>query len=252
MRLLILTLMASTALHSGDSDREALPQSQIAAQTPKSTCGQPSNIAGQSTDNPASVEQACPCSAEDMECPAFGLTYYWVAQEGHGGRRTDPLFGPAPAGKVLYRTTRSFHRSLLMEGSGRTKDGRTLNVTTPCRPGQSHCFRWLRGSNARWGTGADGSPLMPFRSVAVDTDQIALGTPLYAAALDGLPLPHHRRHDGCLIASDVGGRIRGHRVDLFIGDREMQPTFERWLGDDAALRLEPAPSACGYLRRSKR
>ncbi len=248
---LILAIVASASImphHHANVPQKASPQSQITTQAPKGPCSQSSQLTNSpGTDDPNLSEQQCPCSEESLECPTFGLTYYWVAQEGRGGRRTDPLFGPT--GAVLYRTTRSFHRSLLMEGSGRTKDGRTLNVTKPCRPGHSHCFKWLKGSSAKWGLGADGSPLSPFRSVAVDTDQIALGTPLYAAALDGLPLPHHKRHDGCLIAADTGGRIRGHRVDLFIGDRKMQPTVEQWLGDGASLRLEPAPEVCGYLRQ---
>jgi len=76
------------------------------------------------------------------------------------------------------------------------------------------------------GVGASGMPLAPFRSVAVDTTRIPLGTRLYIPAVRRLlrnaGVPHH----GCFLADDRGGRIKGARIDLFVGNRAL---FERYL-----------------------
>lgn len=73
-------------------------------------------------------------------------------------------------------------------------------------------FRELQGLSPNQGPpGAQGVPLTPRRSVAVDPDFIPLGAPVYIATRDGA----HRR---LTIAQDVGGAIRGAaRADLFHG-----------------------------------
>ncbi|MES2713291.1 MAG: MltA domain-containing protein [Pseudomonadota bacterium] len=73
-------------------------------------------------------------------------------------------------------------------------------------------FRELQGLRPTQGPpGAQGVPLTPRRSVAVDPDFVPLGAPVYVATRDGA----HRR---LTIAQDVGGAIRGRaRVDLFHG-----------------------------------
>lgn len=73
-------------------------------------------------------------------------------------------------------------------------------------------FRELQGLRPNQGPpGAQGVPLTPRRSVAVDPDFIPLGAPVYVATRDGA----HRR---LTIAQDVGGAIRGAaRADLFHG-----------------------------------
>ena len=73
-------------------------------------------------------------------------------------------------------------------------------------------FRELQGLRPNQGPpGAQGVPLTPRRSVAVDPDFIPLGAPVYVVTRDGA----HRR---LTIAQDVGGAIRGAaRADLFHG-----------------------------------
>nr|WP_232372695.1 MltA domain-containing protein [Acuticoccus mangrovi] len=61
---------------------------------------------------------------------------------------------------------------------------------------------------------AGGVALVPFRSLAVDRSEIALGTPVYVETT----LPGHGPFDGVTIAEDTGSAIVGPaRGDLFMG-----------------------------------
>ena len=53
-------------------------------------------------------------------------------------------------------------------------------------------------------------PLHPYRTVAVDPELIPLGSPLYLETYRALGLG-----DGCMLASDTGGAIRGRHIDVF-------------------------------------
>ncbi|MBR0655248.1 murein transglycosylase A [Plastoroseomonas arctica] len=76
-------------------------------------------------------------------------------------------------------------------------------------------FRVVEGLRPSQGPlGAQGVPLTPRRSVAVDPDFIPLGAPVYIATRDGA----QRR---LTVAQDIGGAIRGPaRADLFHGWEE--------------------------------
>jgi 3D (Asp-Asp-Asp) domain-containing protein len=86
-----------------------------------------------------------------------------------------------------------------------------------------------------WGYGAQGRALVPFRSIAVDTSVIAIGTPLYIAELDGVTMPGDAPwgqfvHDGCVVADDVGGGINGKHVDFFSALKQYYSTLDGQLG----------------------
>jgi len=89
-------------------------------------------------------------------------------------------------------------------------------------------FRILDGLRPNQGPpGAQGVPLTPHRSIAVDPDFIPLGAPVYVAARNSA----FRR---LTIAQDVGGAIRGPaRADLFFG-------WEEGAGEAAGRQREPA------------
>ena len=59
-------------------------------------------------------------------------------------------------------------------------------------------------------------PLIPFKSVAVDTRVIQIGEPLYIPEFDGMRLPDGSIHDGCVRATDTGGGIKGRKMDFFV------------------------------------
>jgi 3D (Asp-Asp-Asp) domain-containing protein len=76
-------------------------------------------------------------------------------------------------------------------------------------------------SKGPFGDGAGGFQVVPFRSIAVDTRVIPLGTVLYVPAARGtaITLPSGRKavHDGYFFASDRGGAIKDNHIDVFAG-----------------------------------
>jgi 3D (Asp-Asp-Asp) domain-containing protein len=62
-----------------------------------------------------------------------------------------------------------------------------------------------------------GCHLAPLRTVAVDPNIIPRHSVLFIKQTVGLKLPDGTVHDGYWYASDVGGAIKGQRIDLFTG-----------------------------------
>ncbi len=115
--------------------------------------------------------------------------------------------------------SRAFERHLRLEGGGVLRNGRVLTYSGRCSCPRSPCYRAARRGH-RWGTGVRERPLSPFRSVAVDPKHVSIGTTLYIPELDGLTMPGRAPwggfvHDGCVVADDQGGGVRGRQLDLF-------------------------------------
>ena len=106
-------------------------------------------------------------------------------------------------------------------------------------------------SKGPFGDGAGGYQVVPFRSLAVDTKLIPLGTVLFIPAARGvevtLPSGRKARHDGYFFASDRGGGIKDNHVDVFVGHWAENPfpsfvsstpsrTFEAHLVTDERVR----------------
>ena len=62
-----------------------------------------------------------------------------------------------------------------------------------------------------------GCRLQPMRTVAVDPKVFPRHSILFIKETVGLKLPDGSTHDGYWYASDVGGAIKGARIDLFTG-----------------------------------
>ena len=62
-----------------------------------------------------------------------------------------------------------------------------------------------------------GCRVSPMRTLAVDPHVIPKGSVVFIAETVGLPMPGGGVHDGLWYASDVGGAIKGERIDLFTG-----------------------------------
>jgi 3D (Asp-Asp-Asp) domain-containing protein len=115
--------------------------------------------------------------------------------------------------------SREFAAQLSLQGTGKLRDGRVLNWWGPCSCERSPCFQVVKN---QWGTAGNGRTLQPFRTVAVDRSLIKLGSLLYVPALEGRTMPGRQPwggfvHDGCVVADDTGGGIRGQQIDLFVG-----------------------------------
>lgn len=128
-----------------------------------------------------------------------------------GGSKCEPI----------AEVSKAFATQLAVQGTGKLRDGRVLNIWGACNCQHSPCFKVTR---AQWGTAGSGKPLQPFRTVAVDPKVIKLGSLLYVPLLEGRTMPGRQPwggyvHDGCVIADDTGGHIAGNRLDLFVGRR---------------------------------
>lgn len=62
-----------------------------------------------------------------------------------------------------------------------------------------------------------GCKVVAMRTVAIDRNLIPRRTILFIKETVGLPMPDGSKHDGMWYASDVGGAIKGERIDLFTG-----------------------------------
>jgi 3D (Asp-Asp-Asp) domain-containing protein len=121
----------------------------------------------------------------------------------------------------IARVSRDFVQQLKLQGTGKLRDGRVLNVWGACNCEFSPCFKV---TGQQWGTAGSGRPLQPFRTVAVDPKLVKLGSLLYIPLLEGRIMPGRAPwggfvHDGCVIADDTGGGIKDHQIDLFVGKR---------------------------------
>jgi 3D (Asp-Asp-Asp) domain-containing protein len=126
-----------------------------------------------------------------------------------GGRTCEPI----------AEVSKEFAAQLAVQGTGKLRDGRMVNIWGACNCSRSPCFQVTR---TPWGTAGSGKPLQPFRTVAVDPRVVKLGSLLYVPLLEGRTMPGRSPwggyvHDGCVIADDTGGHIAGQRLDLFVG-----------------------------------
>ncbi|MDP1632947.1 MAG: 3D domain-containing protein [Caulobacter sp.] len=62
-----------------------------------------------------------------------------------------------------------------------------------------------------------GCPTVAMRTAAIDRKLVPRRTLLFIKETVGLPMPDGSTHDGYWYASDVGGAIKGSRIDLFTG-----------------------------------
>ncbi len=160
--------------------------------------------------------------AERVMPGRFQLTEYWVADEATDDADERIVRVLDPEGSTVAWACQRFVSSLTMEGTGRTWDGRLLNWAS--RNHGRACFVEVDTGQYPYGVGVQGYALVPFRSLAVDSRYIPIGHVVELPELRGMPLPDGSRHDGCFVAVDGGGAIRGHHIDLFVPSRA---TWER-------------------------
>ena len=170
----------------------------------------------------------------------FSITFYYVIGEeevvpklkapanDNASAELAATTSPDPGLVTLYEgdqctpiadVTHEFASQLAIQGTGKLRDGRVLNIWGHCKCDHTPCFRVTAN---QWGTAGSGRPLQPFRTVAVDPKVVKLGTLLYVPLLEGRTMPGRAPwggfvHDGCVVADDTGGHIDGNRLDLFVG-----------------------------------
>jgi 3D (Asp-Asp-Asp) domain-containing protein len=227
-----LTLAAGLVGSSGctmDDEEEIVPPAPIAASNAASNVG--SRVAP-TPDAPTKRESVPP-----KPLGQFEITFYYVIGEeeitrkppvndNHSAELADiseqevsTLYDSAC--KPIAQVDPDFATALAIQGTGKLKDGRVLNIWGSCSCPHSPCFQVTAN---KWGTAGSGKPLQPFRTVAVDPKVIKIGSLLYVPLLEGRTMPGRAPwggyvHDGCVVADDTGGGIDGHQLDLFVGRR---------------------------------
>ena len=208
-------------------EKTRFAESILATSTSTSLVGP--SLAPPAQEDYATIEDDNESGSEDGGDPGaprfigmFDVTFYWVAEEDPTSSQRRLLLDQTC--RPLARVSRDFARKLTMEGTGRTRSGKILNVHGPCQcKHQTLCYAEI-DEESPWGLGVAREPLSPFRSIAVDPDVMPIGTAVYMPALDGVRMPGAKPwgdfiHDGCLKAADRGGNVRGMQIDVFAGLR---------------------------------
>jgi 3D (Asp-Asp-Asp) domain-containing protein len=76
-----------------------------------------------------------------------------------------------------------------------------------------------------------GCAVSPMRTLAVDPKVIPKRSIVFIEETVGMVMPNGKPHDGLWYASDVGGAIKGQKIDLFTGSGKgsMSPFMDRRL-----------------------
>jgi 3D (Asp-Asp-Asp) domain-containing protein len=84
-----------------------------------------------------------------------------------------------------------------------------------------------------------GCKVVPMRTLAVDTKVIPKRTVVFIKETVGLKMPGGQPHDGYWYASDVGGAIKGQRIDLYTGNgaASMKPMKQLSLARITAVKV---------------
>jgi 3D (Asp-Asp-Asp) domain-containing protein len=194
----------------------------------------------------ASERGANPASAADDDAelaaitPDDRVTLYGQ----YGGNKCEPIAD----------VSKEFASQVALQGTGKLRDGRMVNIAGACNCRHSPCFNVTQ---AQWGTAGSGKLLQPFRTVAVDPKVVKLGTLLYVPLLEGRRMPGRSPwggyvHDGCVIADDTGGHIAGNRLDLFVGRKAYFLGLSGSGGSHAWARHVPVFDGTGICERKGR
>ena len=188
----------------------------------------------------AQVEQPAHLDDEPKQLGQFSITFYYVigedevvakakAKAANDNASDTQLAAVAPDAdlttiydpkcQAIADVSPDFAKALQLQGTGKLRDGRVLNIAGRCHCDHTPCFQV---TPTQWGTAGTGRPLQPFRTVAVDPKVVKLGSLLYVPLLEGRVMPGRPPwggyvHDGCVVADDTGGHIDGNQLDLFVG-----------------------------------
>lgn len=210
-------VIGGTPIERGGSDRGGVSE-------PTWNGDAPTHIAA--SGKPRATRRAPATGAfEGKVLGTFRNTYYDFPSEQEFSGDSVTLFNAQC--KPITQVARGFFEAVCVQGSGLLANGspisfhrRDCECAELCpRTQQRICFDALDIAKFPWGRGASGSAITPLLTVAVDSNVIPLGTPLYIPEFDGIPRDASRSslHDGCFVAQDRGLRVQGQHVDVFTG-----------------------------------
>jgi len=148
--------------------------------------------------------------------------YYMIYEEDYPANETRDQAVLDRDGTVLAKVSVRFRKDLLMEGSGKLRDGRVLNYH-----GKIDGVARFHETKHPYGRGAGNCALAPFKTIAVDPNQVPLGSQVYIDETRGMVLPDGTVHNGIWYAQDTGGAILHDRIDIYIGRKKDEMTLVR-------------------------
>ncbi len=152
----------------------------------------------------------------------------------------------------IAQVPRAFYEAACVQGSGSLARGGTVSFAKrdcACaevcpRTNQKICFDALDRQTYPWGRGASGNPIMPLRSVAADTQVLAMGTVIYIPELDGV-----EGSDGCFVVEDRGMKVQGEHVDIFTGDPSRTATLNGQVPSNRGVTVVVDAPSCARLTK---
>ncbi len=140
-------------------------------------------------------------------------TFYYVVPESLYPLSPQDIPVLAKDGSVLTKVHAKFKKAMDIEGTGKLENGQVLNYIARGADGSIR-YAFTRHP---FGRAVGDCPLYPYHSAAVDPAVVPLGTVLEIARTKGMLLPDGSISNGLWRAEDIGGAIKGDRIDLFVG-----------------------------------
>ena len=135
----------------------------------------------------------------------FKISFYWIGEEKYyKGKRNVPLY--LEDGTLLGYFPKDFVKDFKIESCAQLRDGRII----------SYLKKKDRVKIVDNPLGY-GFKLIPLKSAAVDTNFIKLGSMLYIPNLSGLKINENKNHNGIFYVHDIGSKIKGRKIDIFLG-----------------------------------
>lgn len=143
----------------------------------------------------------------------FKVTFYWVVDEAdYSGPRTTELYDTH--GKSLGKFPYAFVKAFKTESAAKLLDGRKI----------SYLKLRNRAEVVDSFNGYGGYKLAELRSIAVDPRLIPIGSRVYIPQASGVTVDG-RTLSGVFYAHDIGSAIKGKRIDVFIGRKDLMGAF---------------------------
>lgn len=186
-------------------------------------------------------------SAAEPVLGHFKNTHYYVALESGYAEQIPDTAVETLDDEVIAMVPHRFKIAMDIEGTGRLLNGRVVNFAGV----KDKRVRYHLSGNL-YGDGVGACALIPFHTLAADPRILPLGSVVRIDETVGMRLPDGTLHDGIWRVEDIGGAIKGYRIDLFVGDGNQGEVLRRQgIGhmQPLTLRLVSPPQADSCVNR---
>lgn len=162
----------------------------------------------------------------------FRMTFYWTYNFNEEPVSMDPPLVDmlTVTDEVLATVPIALAKRISMEGSGFLPDGRLLNLNNSFDWPESR-FMLVDQNEAPWGFDSQGGALVPWKSIAVDSNVIPLNSEVYIKEFDGAVLPDGTVHNGWFVSVDTSHSFTGKHLDIFVATYQNYEYMSNLLGN---------------------